>query len=261
MASVFVCPKCGSVLSTGAAEGTETICPDCGGAVTVAFLGGHGHDAETASSPDSGGAAAVGESAGKAAPANARPAGMTAERAALDRNFYGWLISLILLTPSFFIAFVTMIVVLSGFPTHFSSAALAVFVLFLALFVGCLIWHVVMWGMLLYRFWQLIPPERAATTPEDAVRFMFIPLFNLYWQFIAWGKLGKEFDREGVSRGLAALALIYCTVCLLYVLSGLILGWWTGFVVLILYIMIVVSFREAAVRLLERRSAAVELVK
>jgi hypothetical protein len=36
--------------------------------------------------------------------------------------------------------------------------------------------------------WTVIPPDLARTTPGKAVGFLFIPIFNFYWWFVAlWG--------------------------------------------------------------------------
>ena len=43
-------------------------------------------------------------------------------------------------------------------------------------------------AILVYRMWTVIPPDLARTTPGKAVGFLFIPVFNLYWWFVAlWG--------------------------------------------------------------------------
>ena len=66
--------------------------------------------------------------------------------------------------------------------------------------------------VLIYRYWQLIPPELAATTPGRAVGFLFITLFNIYWGFIAFGALGRGFARltgEAVP-GVEKTARWYC---------------------------------------------------
>lgn len=46
----------------------------------------------------------------------------------------------------------------------------------------------VLFLILIYRMWKVIPKEFARTTPEKAVGYIFIPVFNLYWFFQAvWG--------------------------------------------------------------------------
>ena len=49
--------------------------------------------------------------------------------------------------------------------------------------------------VLLYRYWKFLPAEEAYTTPAKAVGYLFIPLFNLYWVFVAFYKLSKSYDK------------------------------------------------------------------
>lgn len=48
--------------------------------------------------------------------------------------------------------------------------------------------------ILLYRYWAVIADHGARTTPGKAVGFLFIPLFNLYWMFVAYHGLAKDID-------------------------------------------------------------------
>ena len=42
--------------------------------------------------------------------------------------------------------------------------------------------------VLLYKAWQAIQDGQVRTTPGQAVGFLFIPFFNLYWMFVSiWG--------------------------------------------------------------------------
>jgi len=49
--------------------------------------------------------------------------------------------------------------------------------------------------MLLYQLWKLIPANIARTTPGKAVGFCFIPVFNIYWVFVAFNGLGKDMNK------------------------------------------------------------------
>jgi hypothetical protein len=53
----------------------------------------------------------------------------------------------------------------------------------------------IMMFIYLYRAWVLLQPGGASTTPGKAVGFLFIPLFSLYWIFIAVGKWPKDWNR------------------------------------------------------------------
>lgn len=47
----------------------------------------------------------------------------------------------------------------------------------------------------IHRAWACLQPGGAQTTPGKAVGFMFIPLFNLYWVFVAIKGLPKDWNR------------------------------------------------------------------
>lgn len=47
----------------------------------------------------------------------------------------------------------------------------------------------------MYRCWMLVSDGKARTTPGQAVGFLFIPLFNFYWQFVAHWGLTLEMNR------------------------------------------------------------------
>ena len=53
--------------------------------------------------------------------------------------------------------------------------------------------------VLVYKIWAALPPESARTTPGKAVGFLFIPLFNFYWYFVAlfgWTEDFRRYARE-----------------------------------------------------------------
>ena len=55
--------------------------------------------------------------------------------------------------------------------------------------VPILIAAAVFYFIMLYRLWQTVQDGRARTTPGKAIGFLFIPFFNIYWQFVAiWGR-------------------------------------------------------------------------
>jgi len=88
----------------------------------------------------------------------------------------------------------------------------------------CLIPVVVFNSLILNRGWKSVQDGQAQTTPGQAVGYCFIPLFNLYWGFIAYYGLMQEFNRLAIARGrpdqkvIEGLALTQCilqaTVCL-----------------------------------------------
>ncbi len=70
-----------------------------------------------------------------------------------------------------------------------------------ALSYVCLIPGVVFNSLILHRGWKAVQDGKAQTTPGRAVGYCFIPIYNLYWIFIAWYGLMQEFNRLAVARG------------------------------------------------------------
>lgn len=82
--------------------------------------------------------------------------------------------------------------------------------------------------VLLYRVWKFAINEShrhnlapSIDAPGKAVGFLFIPFFNLYWMFLAYGKLPKDLNAiarakniDGpVSEGLGITLPIFCLLC------------------------------------------------
>ena len=67
---------------------------------------------------------------------------------------------------------------------------------------GCLILH---------KLWSLIPTHKAKTTPDKAVGFLFVPVFNFYWNFVAIHGLAKALNAESGRKSVSEVAcFIYC---------------------------------------------------
>jgi len=58
--------------------------------------------------------------------------------------------------------------------------------------------------LFLYKAWDLIQDGNVRTSPGKAVGFMFIPFFNLYWQFVAWMGLCEDLNKYSQERGITA---------------------------------------------------------
>ena len=75
-------------------------------------------------------------------------------------------------------------------------------------------------AMFLYKMWSAIQDGHARATPGQAVGFMFIPLFNLYWVFQAYYGWTRDFNTYAGSRAIPAprmpegLALTMCILML-----------------------------------------------
>ena len=90
--------------------------------------------------------------------------------------------------------------------------------------VGCVlvvIASVIFQYLLLYQGWKSIPSDIARTTPGKAIGFLFIPIFNFYWMFIAYNGLGKDMNKTMQQRGIQFhvnenLGLCYCVCVLIF---------------------------------------------
>lgn len=72
----------------------------------------------------------------------------------------------------------------------------------------------VLFYVLIYKYWNLIPPNRAVTTPGKAVGFLFIPFFCIYWWWVAFVGLGKALNREiGEAQSAEVWSQIYVLSC------------------------------------------------
>ena len=77
--------------------------------------------------------------------------------------------------------------------------------------------------VIVYRAWLAIQPGGAQSTPGKAVGFMFIPIFSLYWMFIAFHGWAKDWTRirSSYSNLMAAPAVSpgnFLTGCILMLL-------------------------------------------
>ena len=56
--------------------------------------------------------------------------------------------------------------------------------------------------ILCYRCWNVVQDEDAKTTPRKAAGFMLIPVFNIYWLFVAFYGLSTDLNKYITKRGL-----------------------------------------------------------
>jgi len=110
------------------------------------------------------------------------------------------------------------------------------------------LYAVIVFFVLLYKMWKIVPLELARTTPGKAVGFLFIPIFNFYWVFPAiWGWTKdfnnflrqRQIDSQHVSESMGlAIAVFWVIGGLVGTISGFAgvpaIGWIVGFPNLIL---------------------------
>ena len=88
--------------------------------------------------------------------------------------------------------------------------------------------------VLIYKAWAAIQDGHARTTPGKALGFLFIPIFNIYWLFVALGSWGKEFNSFAGRRGVVGfrasegLFVAHCVFSIIAVLAPIALFTGTG---------------------------------
>ena len=128
---------------------------------------------------------------------------------------------------------------------------------FLLIGVPAVITALVLFFMLLYRFWDLIQDIKPRTTPGKAVGFMFIPFFNVYWQFVMFYGLAQEFNRYTRERAIATprinegRALTFCILnCFAFIpFVNLLLS----IPVIIIVILVMRDFKNTSVAILRSK--------
>lgn len=111
--------------------------------------------------------------------------------------------------------------------------------------------------LIIFQCWKAINSKSSPTTPSKAVGFLFIPVFSLYWQFVAIYGLAKEMNRHAKRRRIdegrvnEALALSYCIVTCTYIIP--VLNSLTVIAGFILWIILLNSLRKSAVSILESK--------
>lgn len=114
----------------------------------------------------------------------------------INKSLYlGWIIGGAVAGLLLFGASITGIVILA---MRFNMADMMVWLIvcILVLFLGIalLIVNVIFSCMLLYKAWQAIQGGQTRTTPEKAVGFIFIPVYNFYWYFIAYWAFARDYN-------------------------------------------------------------------
>lgn len=82
--------------------------------------------------------------------------------------------------------------------------------------------YFVFFSVIIYKSWSTIQDGYAQTTPAKAAGFLFIPIFNIYWLFVAYYglsvDLNKYFYRHKLNVKPCSNGLVL-TVCILWVLT------------------------------------------
>jgi len=110
---------------------------------------------------------------------------------------------------------------------------------------------VVFMAIFMHRCWTLIQDGPHRTTPGLAVGLMFVPFFNLYWQFVAFAGLAKDLNAYTHERGLNApranegVALAACILSVTALIP--LIGIFTGLAGLICWVIAAFSIKNTSV--------------
>ena len=85
----------------------------------------------------------------------------------------------------------------------------------------------VFYVVLLHKSWKQIQDGSVRTTPGKAVGLLFVPFFNLYWNFVAVDGLARDINRYAAERCLA-IQPVSGTLARTYCVLGVVnfLAWW-----------------------------------
>jgi len=134
------------------------------------------------------------------------------------------------------------------------------------LFLGAIIvaGGAILWWVLLFKSWKVIQDGNPTTTPGKAVGFMFIPVFNYYWQFIAILGLATQLNRYCKERGIVtkpvdeqstlAHCVLFCTLWIPY------LNILTGMIFLVIFFIVWKSVAETVASIITTKTKTVTLV-
>lgn len=108
----------------------------------------------------------------------------------------------------------------------------------------------VLWFMFMFKCWNQIQDGYQKTTPGKAIGFLFIPFFNLYWQFVAIHGLAQNLNAYGERHGIAfprvaeGLALTYCILVLCCIVP--LLNYLIPFALIVIIIILTNQFKAAS---------------
>ena len=141
----------------------------------------------------------------------------------LERMFKLWWIPLIVMVLSFFAFIPGALLIAFGKKSADTLTMIAGggILFFAVLFIaGSACISAIASVILLYRYWKFLPAEEAYTTPAKAVGYLFIPVFNLYWAFVAYCKLSRSYDKI-LGRSWSSSSVVVCIYAVLFSLSAL----------------------------------------
>jgi hypothetical protein len=125
--------------------------------------------------------------------------------------------------------------------------------------VGGIIAGFVFYCFIIHKLWSLIPVNVAKTTPGKAVGFSFIPLFNLYWSFVAFHGLAQALNAETRRHSIPnkevneGMSLTYCILMCCSIIPYL--GILASIAGLVIWIITLKQMKDAGIALIQNQTA------
>lgn len=134
-------------------------------------------------------------------------------------------------------------------PAHAGPAFAGVMIVVVLLMVASLIVSAVFLYVLYYKMWAAIQDGHARTTPGQAVGFLFIPLFNIYWIFQALWGFSKDYNAFIHRHSIPVKPLsenLFLWACITPFLGYIpYVGGLAGIATLVLYILVIIAVCDA----------------
>ena len=140
----------------------------------------------------------------------------------LERMYKLWWIPLVVMITAAIALIPLVVIFVFGKQTGSPVMALCgsiLLILDIFLLAACACVSAIAGIVLLYRYWKFLPAEEAYTTPAKVVGYLFIPVFNLYWGFVAYYKLSKSYDKL-LGRNKSSCTVVACIYAILFSVSS-----------------------------------------
>jgi hypothetical protein len=141
--------------------------------------------------------------------------------------------------------FLLVIGIYSGYQSRYSYSSDGIAILMCLAGAILVISAHIYFVVVLYRVWEFSINESfrlnlspSIETPGKAVGYLFIPFFNFYWIFVAYGKLSKDLRAIANTKGVvvtmsAELGVILSIFCILTIIPFV--GYFTSVIALVLF--------------------------
>jgi hypothetical protein len=81
-----------------------------------------------------------------------------------------------------------------GYGTYLLLNAINTVISFCLFMVIPLVTYTILYLVQIYRMWNVINDGKARMTPGEAIGYLFVPFYNLYWMFQVWGGFVTDYN-------------------------------------------------------------------